>query len=65
MPENSSAEMPKVEDTIPTMQPGESPEDYKKRLVATSSEPMSDEDKKMLEDMARGTYRDKDKKEEK
>ncbi len=38
MQENLSAEKPQVEDTIPSMNPGESPEDYKKRLVAMSHE---------------------------
>ncbi|MBI4599766.1 hypothetical protein HY732_02485 [Candidatus Uhrbacteria bacterium] len=44
MPE-SVAEMPKVDDTISEPKPGESPEEYKKRLD-------------MLKAMAQGTYRE-------
>ncbi|MDP2630861.1 MAG: hypothetical protein Q8P56_05660 [Candidatus Uhrbacteria bacterium] len=60
MPENLAAEMPKVDDSIPSKLPDESPEDYKKRLVAAShSEPVDPHDE-MLRSQAEGTYRDED-----
>ncbi|GEM_PF-2817086 len=57
MPENV-AEMPRVDDVIPTMRPGESPEEYMKRLTAARhSEPVDPNDE-MLKQQAMGTFRD-------
>ena len=56
MPENLSAEMPQVDDTIPQLLPGESTESYKERLLK-ARQPVSSDDA-MLKEMADGTYRD-------
>ena len=59
MPESLSAKKPKVDDAIPSMNPGESPQDYKERLVAASSyaEPLNPSDE-MLDQQAMAKFRD-------
>lgn len=58
MPESPSAEMPKVDDTIPKPEPGESPEAYRQRLVAMRHEEQSTLDRSMKFHDSEGTFRD-------